>query len=302
MRKAEIARKFDEIVEFSGCARYIDTPVKRYSSGMYVRLAFAVAAHLEPEILIVDEVLAVGDAEFQKKCLGKMKDVAGHGRTILFVSHNMAAIQHLCSRAILLQNGKLTLDTNTDKAVESYLLEMSAPSSDGAHIKSFDGTFFITHTILRDASGEERSSFKPGEEMVVEVHYDAKRPIELPYFWVGIANTHGGLLGASMLLDGFRPGKLEGKGFIRARFLNLQLFPQSAYFVRAGMRYKDSTTLVFPSSDIAFFNMVGSAAECGFPSPVADQHLSGSGGIPNAYEWELSDGTRHSFDPFASKK
>ena len=302
MRKAEIARKFDEIVEFSGCARYIDTPVKRYSSGMYVRLAFAVAAHLEPEILIVDEVLAVGDAEFQKKCLGKMKDVAGHGRTILFVSHNMAAIQHLCSRAILLQNGKLTLDTNTDKAVESYLLEMSAPSSDGAHIKSFDGTFSITHTILRDASGEEKSSFKPGEEMVVEVHYNAQSPIELPYFWVGIANAHGGLLGASMLLDGFRPRKLEGKGYIRARFPNLQLFPQSAYFVRAGMRYKDSMTLVFPSSDVAFFNMVGAAAECGFPSPVADQHLSGSGGIPNAYEWELSDGTRHSFDPFASTK
>ena len=92
MRKAEIARKFDEIVEFSGCARYIDTPVKRYSSGMYVRLAFAVAAHLEPEILIVDEVLAVGDAEFQKKCLGKMKDVAGHGCTILFVSHIMQIV------------------------------------------------------------------------------------------------------------------------------------------------------------------------------------------------------------------
>ena len=179
---------------------------------------------------------------------------------------------------------------------------MSAPSSDGAHIKSFDGTFSITHTILRDASGEEKSSFKPGEEMVVEVHYNSQSPIELPYFWVGIANAHGGLLGASMLLDGFRPRKLEGKGYIRARFPNLQLFPQSAYFVRAGMRYKDSTTLVFPSSDVAFFNMVGAAAECGFPSPVADQHLSGSGGIPNAYEWELSDGTRHSFDPFAPNK
>ena len=301
MRKAEIARKFDEIVEFSGCARYIDTPVKRYSSGMYVRLAFAVAAHLEPEILIVDEVLAVGDAEFQKKCLGKMKDVAGHGRTILFVSHNMAAIQHLCSRAILLQNGKLTLDTNTDKAVESYLLEMRAPSSDGAHIKSFDGTFSITHTILRDASGEEKSSFKPGEEMVVEVHYDAKIPIELPYFWVGISSSHGVLIGANMLMDGFRPPKIEGIGFIRAR-LKLTLFPQISYFVIVGMRYKDSKTLVFPSSDVAFFNMVGSAAECGFPSPVADQHLSGNGGIPIPYEWELSDGTRHSFDPFAPKK
>ena len=105
MTKAEIRSKFDEIVDFSGVERYIDTPVKRYSSGMYVRLAFAVAAHLEPEILIIDEVLAVGDAEFQKKCLGKMKDVSGQGRTVLFVSHNMVAVKTLCTRGILLENG-----------------------------------------------------------------------------------------------------------------------------------------------------------------------------------------------------
>ena len=107
MRKQEIRSKFDEIVDFSGCERYIETPVKRYSSGMYVRLAFAVAAHLEPEILIVDEVLAVGDAEFQKKCLGKMKDVAGHGRTVIFVSHNMSAVVALCDTAIWMKEGKL---------------------------------------------------------------------------------------------------------------------------------------------------------------------------------------------------
>jgi lipopolysaccharide transport system ATP-binding protein len=264
---------------------------------MYVRLAFAVAAHLEPEILIVDEVLAVGDAEFQKKCLGKMKDVAGHGRTILFVSHNMAAIQHLCSRAIVLQNGQLTLDSNTDKAVESYLLEMSSPDSAGMQIKSFDGTFSITHTILRDLNGAAASSFKPGDEMTVEIHYEAQSPIELPYFWLGISNNHGGLLTANMLLDGFRPRKLLGKGFIRCRFPSLQLFPQNAYFVRAGMRYQDSTTLVFPSSDMAFFNVTGAADESGYPSPVADQHLSGSGGVPCAYEWELSDGSRHFYEP-----
>ena len=105
MKKGEIDRKFDEIVEFSGVERFLDTPVKRYSSGMKVRLAFAVAAHLEPEILIIDEVLAVGDAEFQKKCLGKMQDVAGGGRTVLFVSHNMGAIQNLCPRAVLLKHG-----------------------------------------------------------------------------------------------------------------------------------------------------------------------------------------------------
>jgi len=121
MRKAEIRAKFDEIVDFSGCDRYIDTPVKRYSSGMYVRLAFAVAAHLEPEILIVDEVLAVGDAEFQKKCLGKMKDVAGHGRTVLFVSHNMAAVKALCSRALFIANGELNAQGPTNEIVSSYL-------------------------------------------------------------------------------------------------------------------------------------------------------------------------------------
>ena len=121
MGKAEIKRKFDEIVAFAEIEKFLDTPVKRYSSGMYVRLAFAVAAHLEPEILIVDEVLAVGDSQFQKKCLGKMGDVAGEGRTILFVSHNMQAIRQLCNRAILISSGKIVMDDESSKAIEHYL-------------------------------------------------------------------------------------------------------------------------------------------------------------------------------------
>jgi lipopolysaccharide transport system ATP-binding protein len=122
MRKAEIRRKFDEIVDFSGVERYIDTPVKRYSSGMYVRLAFAVAAHLESEILIVDEVLAVGDADFQKKCLGKMGEVSkGEGRTVLFVSHNMASIQKLCNNCIILNNGSIFSQGDIDKSISAYL-------------------------------------------------------------------------------------------------------------------------------------------------------------------------------------
>jgi lipopolysaccharide transport system ATP-binding protein len=121
MRKHEIQRKFDEIVDFSGVERYIDTPVKRYSSGMYVRLAFAVAAHLESEILIVDEVLAVGDAEFQKKCLGKMNDVSkGEGRTILFVSHNITAIETLCKRGIVLDKGCLVVNSTVNEAIKNY--------------------------------------------------------------------------------------------------------------------------------------------------------------------------------------
>lgn len=124
MRKKEITRKLDEIIDFSGVERYIDTPVKRYSSGMYVRLAFAVAAHLESEILIVDEVLAVGDAEFQKKCLGKMGDISkGEGRTVLFVSHNMAAVKSLCNRGIVLKNGLISYKGEVNDSIDNYLNE-----------------------------------------------------------------------------------------------------------------------------------------------------------------------------------
>nr|WP_319375394.1 ABC transporter ATP-binding protein [uncultured Methanoregula sp.] len=126
MKKSEIDSKFDEIVKFSEIEQFIDTPVKRYSSGMYVRLAFAVAAHLEPEILLVDEVLAVGDASFQKKCLGKMGDVGREGRTILFVSHNMTAIKALCNRTIVINSGQVQFDGNTDEAVAYYLNATSA--------------------------------------------------------------------------------------------------------------------------------------------------------------------------------
>jgi len=121
MRKAEVERKFDEISAFAEIEKFLDTPVKRYSSGMYVRLAFAVAAHLEPEILVVDEVLAVGDAQFQKKCLGKMSNVASEGRTVLFVSHNMAAVQRLCSRSVLLESGRLDFQGASHEVVQQYL-------------------------------------------------------------------------------------------------------------------------------------------------------------------------------------
>ena len=126
MTRQEIRRKFDEIIAFAEVEKFIDTPVKRFSSGMYVRLAFAVAAHLEPEILIVDEVLAVGDATFQKKCLGKLSDVARSGRTVLFVSHNMGAVERLCTRSIVLQDGETVFDGDTTEAVKHYLTHLAA--------------------------------------------------------------------------------------------------------------------------------------------------------------------------------
>lgn len=131
MQRKEIIARFDEIIDFAEIEKFIDTPVKRYSSGMYVRLAFAVAAHLEPEILVVDEVLAVGDTAFQRKCLGKMGDIASHGRTILFVSHNMSAIQTLCTRGVYLEDGRVAMDGAIDQAVGYYLstLEQAATKS-----------------------------------------------------------------------------------------------------------------------------------------------------------------------------
>lgn len=132
MRKAEVARKFDEIVSFAGIEQFIDTPVKRYSSGMYVRLAFAVAAHLEPDVLIVDEVLAVGDVGFQRRCLGKISDVARQGRTVLFVSHNMAAVQKLCSRVVWLRGGRIERMGAPDTVIAAYLESSADTSADSA--------------------------------------------------------------------------------------------------------------------------------------------------------------------------
>lgn len=176
MRKHEITAKFDEIVGFSGCERYIDTPVKRYSSGMYVRLAFAVAAHLEPEILIVDEVLAVGDAEFQKKCLGKMKDVAGEGRTVLFVSHNMAAVLRLCSRALLLGQGTLLAQGEAPQVLKAY--ESVAPSQpsrlEWPELATAPGNDIcrIRKISVVDATSVEIETIDVTKDFVVELTFD----------------------------------------------------------------------------------------------------------------------------------
>lgn len=172
MRRSEITRKFDEIVAFSGVERYIDTPVKRYSSGMYVRLAFAVAAHLESEILIVDEVLAVGDAEFQKKCLGKMGDVSkGEGRTVLFVSHNLSAVKTLCNKGILLQNGTLNFSGNIDATLDRYLIDNSGNGNSNGLIYDIDDTkeAQILSVELKDEEGKSCIEYFTDKDIYVSI-------------------------------------------------------------------------------------------------------------------------------------
>lgn len=180
MGKAEIRRKFDEVVAFSEIERFIDTPVKRYSSGMYVRLAFAVAAHLEPEVLLVDEVLAVGDSAFQKKCLGKMESVSREGRTILFVSHNMGAIAELCTRGILLSTGHLVADGDIGHVLEEYSKRLTQDVQVGADAELARDPALscsIVGVSISNGGGVATDSFDLSDEVVISLTYEIDRPI-----------------------------------------------------------------------------------------------------------------------------
>ena len=176
MRRAEITRKFDEIVGFAGTEAFLDTPVKHYSSGMYMRLAFAVAAHLDPEILIVDEVLAVGDAAFQKKCLGKMGDVAKQGRTVLFVSHNLGAVRSLCTRGIVLAGGTMQFDGAVEEAIARYLSSAAdRGAQDGQVSFGAGGLAFedlaVLSVRLRNEAGDVRALFDAMEPITIDIEY-----------------------------------------------------------------------------------------------------------------------------------
>jgi lipopolysaccharide transport system ATP-binding protein len=177
MRRSDVLKRFDEIVAFSEVERFLDTPVKRYSSGMYVRLAFGVAAHLEPDILLVDEVLAVGDAAFQQKCLGKMGSVVNEGRTILFVSHNMAAVSSLCTRAIMLVNGSLKLSSAPQEVIEAYLSQSrqdaSTPFAERADRKGAGRIRFLRATLL-NGRGEPADPVASGQDMAIALDYAAR--------------------------------------------------------------------------------------------------------------------------------
>jgi lipopolysaccharide transport system ATP-binding protein len=168
MRRAEVTRHFQEIVEFAGVEKFVETPVKRYSSGMHLRLAFSVAAHLQPEILIVDEVLAVGDVQFQKKCMGKMDDVSRSGRTVLFVSHNMAAVRQLTSRCILLNHGKVAFDGSSERAIELYSEVVSGAFRQGADLSNWPRKLPVVDRLVEFRSlhfESDASVFAPGESI-----------------------------------------------------------------------------------------------------------------------------------------
>ncbi len=241
MRRKEIAERFDEIVEFAGIGKFLDTPVKRYSSGMYVRLAFAVAAHLDPDILLVDEVLAVGDMAFQEKCLGKMHGLARSGRTILFVSHNMAAIQALCTRAILLSEGRLCTAGDPREVVSAYVAAVQAhgPRRTTPRSEGDEGIIGrLTDVHLESADGQRISTALSGAPVVVAVAYTANRSGLRLDVGIGLYTALGEkLLHFSTRYSAIPPSCWPPHGTVRCHIPRLPL-PQGSYRINVTLRDK----------------------------------------------------------------
>ena len=243
MTQAEIRRKFDEIVAFAEVERFLDTPVKRYSSGMYVRLAFAVAAHLEPEIMVVDEVLAVGDAEFQKKCLGKMSDVAKGGRTVLFVSHNMGAVRSLTETCLYLESGRVVDAGETNAIVETYLArsvenKIGEDNLDFFRREKNNGSPVSIRSICLGAGNHGVAvlpSVPIGAPFVVQIDVASDEVINSSHVTIGLRNATGDLVATICSLDGdFDVRLLTGPNTITARISELSLVP-GRYFVDVGI-------------------------------------------------------------------
>ena len=258
MSRREVARKFDEIVAFAEVDRFLDTPVKRYSSGMYTRLAFAVAAHLEPEVLIVDEVLAVGDTAFQEKCLGKMGQISREGRTVLFVSHTMSAVKSLCSRALLIESGTLAMDGEVDRVVNRYLTAGCDMARTGVipenapRFCDVPGEAIFRSVRLTDDRGQETSTFYFGQP--VRVHFVCDVEAEIPdgHFEVTIGTTDGSPVTYTTTLDGGRaptvlkPGRHEVSVTIHAHLL-----PRD-YAIDLGVHHHDGRTCDYVQRTLDF--------------------------------------------------
>ncbi len=240
MKKPEIDKKLEQIVEFAGVGKYLYTPVKRYSSGMYVRLAFGIAAHLEPEILIVDEVLAVGDAEFQKRCLGKMKEVSGEGRTVLFVSHNLSAVRDLCTRGVLLENGKLTFDGPVSGAIEKYFAHGGDMSKTGVVPAGYErlygtGEIRIHSAYVTDPAGKVMQNVFFRSPLTIRLDYECFEEVTDALFTIRIARTDGNFAGSSDYLSstGECLSINKGKGFVTAELDETFLPGEYCIFVSA---------------------------------------------------------------------
>jgi len=297
MGRAEVDAKFEEIVNFSEVREFLDAPVSTYSSGMFARLGFSIAVHVKPDLLLVDEVLSVGDMAFQAKCNELMHDYVKRGGSIVFVSHNMNAVQGLCSRVIWMDHGRCRQVGDASSVVGSYLAEMDdqyreMSLADIRRDNKGTGDIRIIKMVLRNREGKQVASLHSGEALTAELHYEAMSRINQPYFLFGIGSRYGGVLGASMLFDGFRPDVIEGQGVIRCIFSLPFLMPQ-VYWVSVGIRASDGVTFLVETRKIACFTIKTSIKELGFSGEVAESLARDSAPVIIQYEWELPGGRKY---------
>ena len=279
MTRKEIESRFDEIVAFAEVEKFIDTPVKRYSSGMYVRLAFAVAAHLQPEILIIDEVLAVGDYNFQQKCLNKMQDVSTGGRTVLFVSHNLGAITRLCNRCLLLDGGQLISSGETANVVQTYMTSGLVERPEYRQDSNREKAMNILHIALRSADGEIRSDIRYDESLRFEFEYETNQPVSgtslgiMVYTLDGTcAFTSADIDAHSELLAPRTPGRYKTQVTIPAKWLNVGRYTVRVALANAssGMVYDNIEALIFRIVDVGTPGSLNGIRRPGILQPLLD--------------------------------
>jgi lipopolysaccharide transport system ATP-binding protein len=290
MRRREVEARFDEIVAFSGIEQFLDTPVKRYSSGMYVRLAFAVAAHLDTDILLVDEVLAVGDAEFQRKCFGKMDDVARGGRTVVFVSHQLSAVQRLCTRCYWIDGGRVRADGPTNEVIAAYLHHAGATQDGGVAVigpdvpRSTTGAVTLERVALEDDTGATTDRVELGQPLTVAMTFTVNEPVHDGVLELGLSTADGTRVITVQNIDGDRPLlSLEpGRHEIRAR-IEATLLP-GELTVDVGMHRLIGLTLDFVERALTFtaVNVAHDGSEDRWPWTVV------RGAVRAPTEWRVS--------------
>jgi len=290
MRKLEVDRKYDEIVEFAGVGKFLDTPVKRYSMGMRVRLAFAVAAHLEPEILIIDEVLAVGDAEFQKKCLSKMEDVGNEGRTVLFVSHNMAAITRLCPRGILLSAGSVVADGDAHTVVSGYLTSglgsVAAREWPDLEDAPGDDTVRLRSIRVTDREGNVSEGFDIRHPIGLVMEYDVLQEgqVLMPYF--SLTNEEGVIVFSTIdqELEWHTKTRKPGR-YVSTAWIPGNLLGEGMMYVQATMRTKHRKYRPIQLSDAVAFNVIDKMEEGSARGPWVGRMI---GAVRPKLDWTTS--------------
>ena len=229
-RRSDIKERFDDVVEFAGIGPAIDQPVKQYSSGMQLRLGFSIAAHLEPDVLLVDEAIAVGDAGFQYRCIERMAGLVREGRTLVFVSHDLSAVETLCERAILLRTGKIALEGKARDVVRAYYESVHTDHLSQADVngRAAGGDLEITAVTFHDGTGAKVEDLRTGQPVVIRLHYRASKPIRQPLFSVGLSDGRAGCIFiASMLVDGRAPRLIGGSGHVDCVFEDLPLLPKT---------------------------------------------------------------------------